>query len=124
ENNQPVACGGSVVVHNGIVVNDAEIWQRHPELTRRSQVDTEIVAALIDRSMAQHGSLVAAAAPLYREIEGETSIAVVDTRSDHVLLATNTGSLYTISAGDGSLFVFVSEAYIARRIAEKLQEWG
>ena len=41
DNNQPVISTGSVGVHNGIVVNDKSIWQQHPQMERRTDVDSE-----------------------------------------------------------------------------------
>src|SRR5262245_55315099 len=35
-NNQPTIKRGVVVVHNGIIVNDAKLWDRHPELLRHA----------------------------------------------------------------------------------------
>ena len=33
-NNQPIIASHSVGVHNGIVTNDAALWERHPEINR------------------------------------------------------------------------------------------
>src|SRR3989338_2888264 len=40
-NNQPVCKEGIVTVHNGIVVNYAELWRTFPELRRELEVETE-----------------------------------------------------------------------------------
>ncbi len=34
ENNQPVVKDGVVGIHNGIIVNEKELWSRHPEIQR------------------------------------------------------------------------------------------
>src|SRR3989338_7903132 len=34
DNNQPVVKDGIVCIHNGIVVNDTELWQTHPSLKK------------------------------------------------------------------------------------------
>ena len=45
-NNQPVNKNGVILVHNGIVVNDQDLWSQFPTLNREAEVDTEIIAAL------------------------------------------------------------------------------
>ncbi len=49
ENNQPVVANGTVGVHNGIIVNDAQLWGSHPELERRTEVDTEALLKVLRR---------------------------------------------------------------------------
>ncbi len=49
DNNQPVIADGIVAVHNGIITNDAELWQRHPELKREYEVDTEVLLRLVGK---------------------------------------------------------------------------
>src|SRR5262245_27224600 len=39
-NNQPVIRDGLICLHNGIVVNDGDLWDANPDLDRRYQVDT------------------------------------------------------------------------------------
>src|SRR3989344_9605739 len=46
-NNQPIARDGIIGVHNGIVVNDAELWKKFPDLQRMYEAGTEGIMALI-----------------------------------------------------------------------------
>jgi glucosamine 6-phosphate synthetase-like amidotransferase/phosphosugar isomerase protein len=48
ENNQPVNYGKITVIHNGIIVNVDELWLKHPTLVRSAEIDSEIIAAMID----------------------------------------------------------------------------
>ena len=54
-NNQPIIANHSVGVHNGIVTNDAALWERHPEINRELDTDSEVNFRLIDR----HGEFTA-----------------------------------------------------------------
>lgn len=112
DNNQPVLKDGLVGIHNGIVVNDAELWAAHPELSRRYEVDTEVLLALLARFRADTGSIPAAVQATFRKIQGSASVAVLFADAQQVLLATNTGSLYTCPALSGEAFLFSSERYI------------
>jgi asparagine synthetase B (glutamine-hydrolysing) len=109
DNNQPVVANGLVGIHNGIVVNDASLWQRHPGSRRASEVDTEVILALLSSYGEQLG-LEGAARRTFAEIEGSASVAVFV--RDQLLLATNTGSLYVWTASDGGELLFASEKHI------------
>jgi glucosamine--fructose-6-phosphate aminotransferase (isomerizing) len=47
ENNQPVVKDGIIGIHNGIIVNENEIWSAHPEMKRAYEIDTEVMLALV-----------------------------------------------------------------------------
>ena len=46
-NNQPVIKDEIICIHNGIVVNVDELWEKHPSLTRNNEIDTEVLPSLI-----------------------------------------------------------------------------
>jgi asparagine synthetase B (glutamine-hydrolysing) len=117
-NNQPVRRDDAVIVHNGIVVNVAEIWDRNPDLTPNADVDTEVIAALIEKDRAAGQSPVEAVRRVFSEIYGETSIALFLRDIDAMLLATNTGSLYMAVRPDGKAAFFASEELICERLLE------
>lgn len=122
-NNQPVHKNGIVGIHNGIIVNDAALWARHPELVRDFEVDTEILLALIRKGLAG-SDLVAATRAAFDQIEGAASVALLFEDLPVVLLATNTGSLYWAVAESGAAFVFASERYILERLVEQPEVAG
>ena len=62
DNNQPVIRSGLVAIHNGIIVNDAELWPDMPAVERNLEVDTEVMLALVERNLRKGFSFVAAAA--------------------------------------------------------------
>jgi glucosamine--fructose-6-phosphate aminotransferase (isomerizing) len=116
ENNQPCAAEGLAVVHNGIIVNDADLWHRFPELARRSEVDTEVLLRLIARYAGEGADLPAATAKAFGLVEGSASIALLAAGRDALLLASNTGSLY--HAVSGGVALFASERYILEAALE------
>ena len=118
-NNQPVIAGNAVGIHNGIIVNHEALWRKHPELARRSEVDTEVLLALMSDRRRQGQSLDEAVRATYGEIEGTASVAVLFADLDTLLLATNNGSLYYGLSRDGDVFAFASERYILQRIARR-----
>jgi glucosamine--fructose-6-phosphate aminotransferase (isomerizing) len=117
ENNQPVSAGETVLVHNGIVTNVADLWRRAPRLVRRSEVDSEFLAARLDVALRSDGqSIPQATRAVFSDIEGAASVAALLPGGSAVMLATNTGSLYTASSSAGHVFVFASEEFILNKV--------
>jgi glutamine---fructose-6-phosphate transaminase (isomerizing) len=107
-NNQPVAVDGVVGVHNGIIVNEAALARRYPELQRTSEVDSEVLFGLIRHHA--DGSFIGGLRKAYADVEGVANIAVFARELDGLALATNSGSLYYAKLG--GLFAFASERFI------------
>lgn len=121
ENNQPVVYQGGVIVHNGIVVNVDELWKNNPDLERRSEVDTEIIIALIRKYISGGSAPVQAVRRAFSEIRGTASVAVTFDDLQILILATNNGSLYTATSSRGTTY-FASESYILKKLAEDLDD--
>jgi hypothetical protein len=120
DNNQPVTKGRAVCVHNGIVVNDAELWRTEPGIDRAADVDTEIIAAMLDARLRGGGSISSAIRHVFSRIVGEASIAALFTTRDELLVATNTGSLFLAVNPAVKLSFVASELAIARALLKKL----
>ncbi|MCC6250302.1 MAG: hypothetical protein IT499_21385 [Rubrivivax sp.] len=113
QNNQPVRSGHVSMIHNGICVNVDALWQRHPGLRRLAEVDTEVMAALVDAVQARGAGAAVATRSMFAELRGAASVAWVHDAAGAVTLATNTGDLFVDDrlANEGCL-VFASERYI------------
>lgn len=110
-NNQPIIKNGKVIIHNGIIVNDREIWESIPD-ERLYDVDTEIILSLINY-YGETNSVVNAIIKTYKKIEGVASIAVLFNDIDYLLLSTNNGSLYYSCTEH--VFMFASEKYMLQK---------
>jgi glucosamine--fructose-6-phosphate aminotransferase (isomerizing) len=119
ENNQPVWHGNAIVVHNGIVVNVDQLWARQNEVKPRAEVDTEVIAALVEKYRGSQGSIDDAVRHAFADIEGETSIAMIFQDLNAMVLATNTGSLFVARKPSGQALFFASEAYICEQLARR-----
>lgn len=116
-NNQPLLRGDIALIHNGVLANSDDLWASHPDpASRKAEVDTEALLALIADLRAQLGGLAAATRHAFGRIEGSASVAAICAKERKLLLATNTGSLY-IMRGAGT-FVFASERYFLDRLRE------
>jgi glucosamine--fructose-6-phosphate aminotransferase (isomerizing) len=119
-NNQPVVKGNVVCVHNGIIVNESLLWAQEPDLQRQSEVDTEVVAALVDRALAQGHGLEESIRSVFGRTVGEASLAFVFSDRDEMALATNTGSLFVVRVKAKQALLFCSERAIAQRVIKQM----
>lgn len=119
DNNQPVVARGTVAVHNGIIVNDAALWAKHPKWLRRSDVDTEILVTLVRDYWDRSGDIVQAVQQTFADIEGSASTAMLFDELDDLLLATNTGSLFTVTNERRTFVGFASERFILQSLVEE-----
>lgn len=106
--NQPVVREGVYVVHNGIVVNHEELWPELP-VERRQEIDTEVIAAIIEHRLASGSSPEEAAAEVLTLCKGVVACVVGLPSLGKLLLFSNNGSLYLGSTAAGQ--VFASEQY-------------
>ena len=118
-NNQPVLTGNCVGIHNGIIVNNEEIWKAQSDLRRQYQVDSEVILALLGKFLGKQPSIVKAAQKSFAVIQGSASIAVLFRDYDRLLLATNNGSLYYTNITPLRAVIFASEKYILNRLLVK-----
>ena len=116
-NNQPVIYNDLALVHNGIVVNDEVLWGEYDDLERHCEVDSEVIVALIDKLTQEGMPMDQAIREAFGMIKGAASIALMREKSSALALATNTGSLFLCKAQAVPLCFFVSELYIAQKIA-------
>jgi asparagine synthetase B (glutamine-hydrolysing) len=119
ENNQPVVKEGIVGIHNGIIVNEDELWSRYPSMRRSYQIDTEVMLALVRLHLEATGSMACAVSRAISEIFGTVAAAYLANDRDSITVATNNGSLYFLTDWKG-LFAFASERYFLSQLAGKM----
>ena len=111
--NQPVMREQIIVLHNGIVVNEAAIWKKLKK-TPDLQVDTEVIPAIIASHLAKGGSVETAATKVLEITEGVVACAALIPHLGKLLLFSNNGSLYVADKSGGT--VFSSERYPLEQI--------
>ncbi len=117
-NNQPIVKDGLIGVHNGIIVNDAKLWESFPALKKRFEVDTEVLLSLLQMFRTQGKSVIASVTSVFKHIEGSASVAIEFDDLNALVLATNTGSLYFAINPDEKVLVFASESFILKQILQ------
>jgi len=118
-NNQPVVKNGAVGIHNGIIVNTDALYVSFPQFARSYDVDTEVFLDLIQLYRKKTGSLIEATRKTYEQIKGAASVAILFDDTSDVLIASNTGSLYTCANVDEKITLFASEKYILSHLLQQ-----
>ena len=67
-NNQPVVKDGVIGIHNGIIVNEKDLWLRYPDILRSYEIDTEVMLALIRKYIRDGWDISNAVSKTIREI--------------------------------------------------------
>ena len=115
-NNQPVVKDGAIGIHNGIIVNDVQLWSQFSQITKKYDVDTEVFLSLLHMYRDQGKSLVESVKLVFGQIEGSASVALQFEDIDSFVLASNTGSLYLAFNQKYKILVFASEKYILQLV--------
>ena len=123
-NNQPVIKDSYLILHNGIIVNDEDIWCSNPSFDREYQVDTEVFGALLSNSGAQSPTLLQSMQVAFAQIKGGNTIAALNLNEDQIVVGTSNGSMYFWQSSDQRTVVFASERLIVELAAKRLQNLG
>jgi glutamine---fructose-6-phosphate transaminase (isomerizing) len=106
-NAHPIATDRVAVVHNGIIENFQELKD---ELTRwghrfETQTDTEVVAALVTRHLAEGLVPAEAAAKAFKRLDGVFALAMLFTGEPDLLICARRAAPLAIGFGDGEMFI-------------------
>ncbi len=118
-NNQPVVKDGIIGIHNGIIVNDNQLWEQNPDLKKQYEIDTEVLLSLIRKEINNNHTLPNAIINTLNKIEGTVSSALLFEDRNELALFTNNGSLYYLISDD--LLMFASEKYFLDEVQKKLK---
>ena len=106
--NQPIVRDGTVVIHNGIVTNQDEIWETLP-LERQFEVDSEVINALAIQHLTDGQPVETIADAVLSRCKGTIAAALMLPELGKIVLFSNNGSLYV--ARNGADSYFASEKY-------------
>ena len=119
KNNQPVIRSGYVIVHNGIIVNQSDLWKKYESEKRMSDLDSELIPAIISYYVTNGINLGSAFGKLFSEIYGMTNFGALSSWNNNLFLATNNGSIYYIDDSENGFLIFASERYIIEKLIKK-----
>lgn len=107
--NQPVVRDSMCVFHNGIIVNDEEVWDViKPE--RMLEIDSEVIAAIAEQHFQKNSdNLQEISARVLELCKGVVACVIIIPRLGKTIIFSNNGSLYLGQKNNG--VCFSSESY-------------
>ena len=120
KNNQPVQFQNTVGVHNGIIVNDNDIWEKDLKQTPNTDVDSEALMALLEEQLHKNNNdIKRSLSNVYQSISGTASFICLTNQASQMVAASNNGSLYKLTGLNDGLLVLASEKLILKKIVDK-----
>jgi glutamine---fructose-6-phosphate transaminase (isomerizing) len=113
DDNQPVVKDNICVIHNGIIVNEEEIWTKL-KTKRELNIDTEVIVAIASEHLKDGGDLSDVSDKILSMCRGIVACALVVPSLGKIVLFSNNGSLYVGSIGED--VYFASEKYALTKI--------
>ncbi len=111
--NQPVVYDGICAIHNGVIVNEKEVWESI-DLKRKLQIDSETIVAIASEHLQNGGEISEISNKVLSLCRGVVACALVVPTEGKIILFSNNGSLY-VGEGDDSIY-FASENYALTEI--------
>ncbi len=112
--NQPVVRDGMFVIHNGIIVNEDDIWSSI-NVKRLFQIDSEAIIGIAIKHLDDGGDFSQLPQQIFSKCQGTISAVLAIPRLGKVLLFSNNGSLFVGKNNDN--YYFASEKYALKSIA-------
>ncbi|MFP5491615.1 MAG: glucosamine 6-phosphate synthetase [Bacteriovoracia bacterium] len=117
EDNQPVVKEDIILVHNGIVVNDDDLWEKL-KVQRNQKIDSEVIAGIaLDYLAEGHPVDSSLSSRIISLCKGVVACALLIPKHGKLILFSNNGSLYIGENSNGSYFA--SEKYALELISCK-----
>lgn len=120
QNNQPVVKHKMAMVHNGIIVNDAELWSDNTSIEREYEIDTEIMVELFNKYLKEE-NCKAALSRVYGQIQGMASTISILMEQKTLIAASNNGSLYYCVCKDSGVVILASEMLTVQKVLHKFK---
>jgi glutamine---fructose-6-phosphate transaminase (isomerizing) len=112
--NQPVVRKDIFALHNGIIVNVDEIWEKL-KLQRKMTIDSEVIVAIANQYLKETDDIEGVASNILSTCEGVIACALALPKYGKLILFSNNGSLYIGSKSESSYFS--SEKYPLRKLS-------
>ncbi len=114
DDNQPVQRKDILVIHNGIIVNDNQVWKTM-KVKRFHKIDSEIIAAITDKHISEGKNLSDLHKSILNKCKGTISTAIILPKLGKVILFSNNGSLYFGQKHETTYFC--SEEYPLKKLS-------
>lgn len=114
--NQPVVRNGISAIHNGIIVNEEEVWPQL-KVDRKLKIDSELIVAVAEECLSEGVDIADIPEKILSLCKGTIACALFFSKLGKALLFSNNGSLYIGENSNGTYFS--SESYTLKQLSCK-----
>lgn len=114
--NQPVVRDNICAIHNGIIVNEEDVWNKL-EIKRELKIDSELIVAIASEHFKNEGDISDVSDKILSLCRGVVACALLVPNKGKIVLFSNNGSLYVGEIGED--IYFASENYALTQIGCK-----
>jgi len=111
--NQPVVRDNICAIHNGIIVNEEDVWNKL-EIKRKLKIDSELIVAIASEHFKNGGDITDVSTKVLTLCRGIVACALVVPKKGKIVLFSNNGSLYVGKIGED--IYFASENYALTQV--------
>ncbi|RLA82535.1 MAG: glucosamine 6-phosphate synthetase [Epsilonproteobacteria bacterium] len=111
--NQPVVKDNICAIHNGIIVNEKDVWEKL-SCKRELKIDSEAIVAIASEHFKNGGDISDVSTKILSLCRGVVACALVVPQEGKIVLFSNNGSLYVGTVDDD--IYFASENYALTQI--------
>ena len=111
--NQPIIKNNICVIHNGIIVNEKEVWKQLKS-KRQLKIDSEVIVAIANEHIKNGGKVEDLSKKILSMCRGVVACALFLPEHGKIVLFSNNGSLYAGNR-DADIY-FASENYALKKI--------
>ncbi len=111
--NQPIMRDEIMTIHNGIILNSNEIWEKI-NLSPKQKIDTEIIPAICHHYLNLNYNLNEISNIILEKCKGTIASAIVIPKLGKIILISNNGSLYL--GRKNNCYFFASELYFLNKL--------
>jgi hypothetical protein len=111
--NQPVVKDSICAIHNGIIVNEEDVWKKL-SCKRELKIDSELIVAIAHEHFKNGGDISDVSTKILTLCRGVAACALVVPEDGKIVLFSNNGSLYVGTIDDD--IYFASENYALTQI--------
>ena len=114
DDNQPVVRENICAIHNGIIVNEKEVWDKLT-VDRKYHIDSEAIVAIAEEHLKDNGEISDIPSKVLSLTSGVVACAMLLPKHGKLMLFSNNGSLYVGYKGND--IYFASERFALDQIA-------
>lgn len=111
-NNQPVIKDGATLLHNGIIVNELKLLAENKDITKKYEVDSEVVLSLFNKNIKNGYQVLDAFQSTVELLQGANTFALFTELDHSIYLHSSNKSLYFFHDANIGLSMFSSERNI------------